>query len=78
KLVIVSSHRFASFGGTRLRSIPLLVAWPYFKGKLEALHERITEQLQYLRPTEDEPVSLKLKRIFLKLWPWLKTVFSAL
>lgn len=26
------------------------VAWPYFKGKLEALHERITEQLQYLTP----------------------------
>ncbi|GMT03407.1 hypothetical protein PENTCL1PPCAC_25581 [Pristionchus entomophagus] len=78
KRVIMTSNRFASLGGTRLRSILLLVAWPYFKGKLEALHERITEQLQYLTPRSDEPVSLKLKRIFLKLWPWLKTIFSAL
>ncbi|KAF8383762.1 prx-12 [Pristionchus pacificus] len=78
KRVVMTSHRFAALGGTRLRSILLLVAWPYFKGKLEALHERITEQLQYLTPRSDEPVGLKLKRIFLKLWPWLKTIFSAL
>ncbi|KIH52534.1 hypothetical protein ANCDUO_17364 [Ancylostoma duodenale] len=59
----------------RIRSLIVLVLWPYVRDKLEKWHEIWLDKIRVasVRTTD---LRMKLARIFVRLWPTIKALLT--
>uniref|UniRef100_F1LB52 Peroxisome assembly protein 12 n=1 Tax=Ascaris suum TaxID=6253 RepID=F1LB52_ASCSU len=77
KRIAYSTGSIPSQGLPRIKSLLVLVLWPYLKDKLDNLYERISFYLHLLPLRRDEPLRLRIARLFHSAYPWLKWMFNA-
>lgn len=56
----------------RMRSLVLIVIWPYVCDKLDAWHPVLLDRLRYA-PNGTRNIRVRMTRIFVRVWPWIKT-----
>lgn len=61
--------------GARIRSIMLLVLWPYVRDKFEKWHVEWSERVRY-SSTATKDLRVMLAKIFVRVWPWIKRVLT--
>ncbi|CAJ0955217.1 unnamed protein product, partial [Mesorhabditis belari] len=64
-------------GWTKLRSIFILVIWPYLRDKLDKLHDDLKLRLSYIG-NANQDFKVKLAKVFVKYYPWFKSIIGAL
>ncbi|VDK48041.1 unnamed protein product [Anisakis simplex] len=77
KRIALSTGSIPSRGFARLRSLIIIVIWPYIKDKLDQLHDQVSLYFRVL-PANYANTSSKLKaaQYFHRIYPWLKLLMS--
>lgn len=76
KRIVSATGSIPSQGIARIRSLIILVIWPYIKGKLDKLHQILSIRLHFTPRREGEPFQVKLARYFLAIYPWIKAALN--
>ncbi|CAJ0583546.1 unnamed protein product, partial [Mesorhabditis spiculigera] len=64
-------------GLSKIRSLFILVLWPYLRDKMDQLHDDLKVRLAYMsQAAKDSNLKLRLANLFVKYYPWLKTIIS--
>ncbi|WKY15418.1 hypothetical protein Q1695_000694 [Nippostrongylus brasiliensis] len=75
KRIFRSTGKSPTEFSARIRSLMLLVLWPYIRDKFEKWHTEWSDRLRYTSAASKD-LRVRLGRIFVRLWPWVKRLLT--